>query len=329
MGTDIVRSHPDKSTNVRSQMIYPRPRRRREQPVGLRALRATLRALEAGSPSFAAALGEQLMFRTFRSPADPLGQSALDRGERLTIDGPSGPLAAWSWGTGPAVLLVHGWNGRASQMTPFVDRLVGLGLRAVAFDAPGHGESPGAQSSLFDFADAVDAAIDAVRTPFGPIQAVVAHSMGGAAVTYAMGRHRRAPITTVERALRGSGQLPVRRFALVAPPIDIGDFVRGFRARFGLGEETELALRSRIEARFGVPIADVYGPALAATLEAPVLVVHDESDREVPVDRGRTLAAAWPGAELEVTRGLGHMRILRDPGVLDRITHFVAHREEA
>jgi hypothetical protein len=46
------------------------------------------------------------------------------------------------------------------------------------------------------------------------------------------------------------------------------------------------------------------------------MVVLDAGDREVePTIHGIALAvAAWPGARLEVIdRGLGHLRILRDP----------------
>lgn len=247
----------------------------------------------------------------------------LDRAEHFTVDTAAGPIAAYRWGSGPLVLLVHGWNGRASQLVGLVDPLLERGMSVVAFDAPGHGQSPGRVSSLFDFADATDAVIDAVRTPFSAVRAIVAHSMGGAAVTYAMSRHARGPDTARERPLRETG-LPARRFVFVAPPIDVGDFVSGFCRLFGLGDRTELALRDRVEARFGIAIEDVYAPRLAASLQAPLLIVHDEGDREVPIERGRRLAAAWPGARLETTRGLGHTRILRDPGVVARIADFAS-----
>jgi hypothetical protein len=39
---------------------------------------------------------------------------------------------------------------------------------------------------------------------------------------------------------------------------------------------------------------------------------------------GAAIAAAWPGAELVTTEGLGHRRILRDPAVVARVTDFLA-----
>jgi hypothetical protein len=51
------------------------------------------------------------------------------------------PVRAWRWGSGPAVLLVHGWGGRARQLAAFVSPLVHAGFSVVALDAPRAGAS--------------------------------------------------------------------------------------------------------------------------------------------------------------------------------------------
>jgi len=305
------------STTVRSPAHA-----QRRLPFAIRAVGAGLRVVEAGSPALAAQLGMEVMFRTQRSAPAARERALLERGERFTVDSAPGPLAVWSFGAGPTVILMHGWNGRGGQLDRFVEPLVQRGFRVVTFDAPGHGQSPGHTSSLLDFADAVDAVLDAVGLPFVPVHAVIAHSMGGAAVTYAMSRYARAPEVGRARAWRDG--LPVRRFAFLAPPIDVGDFVASFIRMNGLGPSTQDALRRRIEARFAMSLDALYAPPLAREMTAPLLVVHDEEDRDVPVRCGRLLAEAWPGAELEITRGLGHMRVLRDAAVIDRVVSFVA-----
>jgi hypothetical protein len=54
-------------------------------------------------------------------------------------------------------------------------------------------------------------------------------------------------------------------------------------------------------------------------------VVLDAGDREVePATEGIALAEAWPGARLEILdRGLGHLRILRDPEVIRMVVGFL------
>jgi pimeloyl-ACP methyl ester carboxylesterase len=62
----------------------------------------------------------------------------------------------------------------------------------------------------------------------------------------------------------------------------------------------------------------------AKTMTTPLLVVHDQGDREVPWRVGVDIAAAWPGAELHSTNELGHYRVLRDPGVVARVLGFLS-----
>jgi pimeloyl-ACP methyl ester carboxylesterase len=52
-------------------------------------------------------------------------------------------------------------------------------------------------------------------------------------------------------------------------------------------------------------------------------VIHDRDDPEVPLANGEAIAAAWPGARLVTTEGLGHTRIVHDPGVVARGVAFL------
>ncbi len=276
------------------------------------AVRAGLHAVQAGSPELAARIGEQLMFRTARPPLSTREQSLLEVGERIEIDTLAGPVVTWSWGAGPVVLLVHGWHGRASQLGGFVPPLVNAGFRVVGFDAPGHGASPGTRANILAFADAIAGVLDAVRPVLGPAHAVVAHSMG-------------APATLIatSRALRTDSALPARRFVFVAPPIDVRHFVRAFSERVELGRSSQAALGRLVERKLAVRFQELYAPDLARHIDAPALIVHDEQDREVPIAAGRALAAAWPAARFHATRGLGHLRIVDDHDVVERVVRFL------
>jgi pimeloyl-ACP methyl ester carboxylesterase len=56
----------------------------------------------------------------------------------------------------------------------------------------------------------------------------------------------------------------------------------------------------------------------------PALVIHDADDASVPWQQGEMIAAAWPGARLMKTQGLGHGRILRDPAVVEAAVAFIS-----
>jgi pimeloyl-ACP methyl ester carboxylesterase len=181
--------------------------------------------------------------------------------------------------------------------------LADAGYRVVTWDAPGHGANPGRLSSLPEMIDAV---VAAVRTA-GPVAGVVAHSVGAAAVTGALARG-----SLVERAV------------FLAPPAEPGAYLALAGAWLGLPPAIAERARRRIERRFSVRMDDLAPLAQAPRMTTPLVVVHDHEDHEVPWRDGRRLAAAWPGARLVSTRGLGHRRPLRDPTVIGTAVEFLS-----
>ena len=303
----------NKSTTGRINSMGPQ----RRPPLAFRALRA----LELVSSELAARVGAHVMFRTQRRSAEACERVLEASARNWTLQSPRGAIAVSRWGAGPLVLLVHGWNGRRGQLGAFVPPLVGAGYQVVAFDAPGHGASTGSHSSIVEFADALELVVDELRPFFQPIHAVIAHSLGGPAVMLSMTRWRGRP-DLAEGALC-DGPFDRTRLVFIAPPIDMRDVTREFGNMIGLGNATRARLDAFAEKRLGRPLGDMYAPDVARSMRSPLLVLHDEHDRAVPVSAGRLLADAWPGAALEVTQGLGHTRILRHEPTVQKAVHFV------
>ena len=273
-----------------------------------RLLRLLFRGLSAVSPAAAAALAMVLFRRPPRHRDSAEERDALAKAERLFLSLNGKPLAAWRWGHGPAVLLVHGWGSRGSRLVSFVVPLTEAGYSVVAFDAPGHGASAGRLSSLPQFISA----IEAVARELGSLEAIVAHSMGGAATTLAMARG-----------------LPVRRVVFLAPAADPAGYSERFAEVLGLTPDVLGRMKQSIEHRFGTPWDDFDVLRAARKMTAPLLVFHDRDDRDVAWTDGEAIAAAWPGAELVSTAGLGHRRIVHDPEVVARAVAFLARPKSA
>jgi len=254
------------------------------------------------APAAAARRAERLFFTPPPARRRP-SRAVPAPSRRLTLDAAGQRLAVSAWGDGPAVVLLHGWGGESSQLAAFVTPLVERGFSAVALDAPGHGASSGRLSSLPEFA----AALAATASALGPLHGVVAHSLGAAATAFAL--------------QRGT---PVGRAVFVGPPRDPLDWTRAFAGRLGLSADVLGRLQASSERRLGFRWEELNVPAAARELEAPLLVFHDQRDREVAWSDGHAVATAWPGARLQTTRGLGHQRILRDPEVVRHAVAFVA-----
>lgn len=272
------------------------------------------RALCLAAPGVAARLAERAVLTPPRSPLDPRDAERLAAGHRFTVRWDGGRLAAWSWGDGPTVFLVHGWGSRAGRMTAFVPPLLEAGFSVVAFDGPGHGESDGERSSMVEMAGALRAVAEwaAAAESAAGHAGVVAHSLGGPVAAFAM-----------RRGLR------IRRAVFIGAPADLDERTAEFALAQGLTPGVLRRLRERVERRVGVSWREIRMAALAPAGETPLLLVHDREDREVPWRDAAAIAASWPGAELLATTGLGHRRVVGDPAVVAAAVEFLRRRAPA
>jgi pimeloyl-ACP methyl ester carboxylesterase len=274
------------STNGRS--VIPSP------------LRAGLGALAAVSPALAGRAAARLFLTPPRHASPRRERPALAGAGAFALRHEGHPLRGWTLGTGPAVLLVHGWGGRSGQLAPLAHALAAAGCTAVAFDAPAHGRSGGRTTSMVGFARA--ATVVARRFE---ARAAVGHSVGGAAIAFA-----------------ASHGLDLAVAALVAPLRTPVAFVDELAAALHLSPAVRAALDDRIVRRIGLRFDEVDVARCAPPTPPPFLVVHDRNDVDVPLAAGTAVADAWR-ARLVVTSGLGHRRILRDEAVVSEIVAFV------
>lgn len=234
----------------------------------------------------AAASPATLFLTPSRRPDRPDERDILATGRPVSVAG----LGGRAWGHGPTVLLVHGWQGSAGQMTPWVAPLVAAGLAPLAVDLPAHGASPGDKANVHIMTRAVAAAL----AELGPVAGVVGHSMGGIAVARAL--------------LDGAA---VGRAVLVAPMASVTDACARYVSFLRLDAAGAAAFHREVEAIVGVPEADLdLAPRLVQAPEVPLLVFHDPADAEVPFAEGELIAGGWPGAILQPMPGAGHRKII-------------------
>lgn len=273
-------------------------------------IRSALRAVNALSPELAGALALRLFFVTQPRLATRDEDAATDAAAvRDSIRVRGKEIVTYSWGTGDdTVLLAHGWRGRASQFAPLVRELVAEGFHVVAFDAPAHGASPSAPTDLRDWL----AAIEALQQRHGRFRLIVGHSFGALAALTAV---RSGTTTAGIAALSGAGTPQV--------------FVDQFAAMLELTPRAKAAFERRFHARFGEDAAsmtlrfDAIADPVAANIE--LLVLHDDTDRQVPPSASADLAAAHEGrARLIRTHGFGHNRVLCADVTLDAISAFAS-----
>ena len=254
-------------------------------------------------------------FALFQSPLVRSAARATERDlfdtahqERITVRGQS--VATYRWGEGERpVLLVHGWQSRASRLAGFVTALRERGYSVVTFDLAAHGESDGERATILDYRDT----ITALHERHGPFTALIAHSIGALGSLYALTHGVRT-----ERIVTLSGVC------------DFTYLVDEFSTALKLRPQLKARLYDEIERRvFPELPADRMPFSATHAVEhtaAPLLVIHDEGDTRIAPSQGRRIADAFgERAQLVTTKGLGHRRILGDREVIHTVVDFVAH----
>jgi pimeloyl-ACP methyl ester carboxylesterase len=265
----------------------------------------TAKILEVTSPKLAAKFAMKL-FTTpmkFRLPKREEEMERLTRQETITIPGLDKTITVYHFGVSPKkVLLVHGWSGRGTQLHSIADKLVKNGYSTISFDAPGHGKSEGRSSDMTEFI----ACILELEKQFGPFEHAIGHSLGAMSVLNAI----KKGLKVSKAVLIGSGDV-------------IKDIMDDFTHKLGMNIATGSMMIRLFEKKFGETINNYSAYIAAQDVKIPVLVFHDETDVDVPVSASHHIYEHLANAELVITQGLGHRKILGDSKVIKKIIQFL------
>lgn len=235
-------------------------------------------------------------------------------------------------GTGPAVVLVHGWPLSAASWERQLPALLEAGHRVIAYDRRGFGRSS-QPAGGYDY-DTLTADLEALLAHLDVTDAaLVGFSMGGGEVARYVGtrgtaRVRRAAfIGAIPPALLKSPDNPdgvdravfegIEQALRADRPGFLAEFMKQFFNADVLGDRiSEAAMRANWNVAVGAsPIATLACVsswltdfrADLARFSLPTLIVHGDSDRIVPVEvSGRRTHAAVKGSRLEVVAGAPH-----------------------
>jgi 3-oxoadipate enol-lactonase len=262
------------------------------------------------------------------------------------VDTPRGRFSVDDAGSGPAVVLLHGFPLDRTMWWHQVDRFSSMN-RMLAVDLSGFGDSPAREGTctMADMADDVAAILDALKP--GPV-VLCGLSMGGYVAFAFHERHperlrglilcdtraaadapeaAKARRVTAERvrsegtAFLADSMLPrlfAERTALTRPEI-----VSATRRTIEEANRAGVAAAAR-----GMAERKDYSAELA-TIRVPALIVVGEHDLISPVEEMTMIAHRMQSAELRVIPNAGHMAPLENPAAVNAaIEAFLAKLAE-
>lgn len=228
--------------------------------------------------------------------------ASLPAGNRCWVAGPVGRVSVIHVGRGPAVLLVHGWEGQPADFAFVVPCLLQAGFSVIALDLPAHGASDGTMASI----PVCATSLLRIQRVSGALHAVIGHSVGS--------------LIAVHAAEMG---LQAARMVLISSTARYEVYARSYASYAGLNA-TETEEMIQVLESMDVNVRGTSIPEIAPRLSQKALFIHSKDDHIVPIGDAVESAMAWPGASLLLFESLGHRRILRASLVHQAILKFIS-----
>jgi pimeloyl-ACP methyl ester carboxylesterase len=257
--------------------------------------------------------------------------------QRVTIGGLSALVQRPSTETGPPLLFVHGYFGRAIAFERMMGWFANRGHQCCAPDLRGHGDSlPDCDLGKVSIHDYTDDVVRVAREMDNPV--IVGHSMGGliaqlvashdcvrGIVLLAPAPPRGIPVISLRLAIAQLRYMPA---IMSSRPVKPGrSDLRALVVNRVPEHERDVVLDMLVpdSGRAGREMSMLGVPVDRDRITAPVLVISGDQDLFIPLSRSRRVASRYD-APIHVAPGRGHMLII-EPGyeeICDWICDWIA-----
>jgi pimeloyl-ACP methyl ester carboxylesterase len=234
-------------------------------------------------------------------------------------------------GSGPPVLVLHGWGAKIEAVDPII-RALAPQLTVYAVDLPGFGETglPPVPWGVTDYADWTRALMSEIGLER---PSIVGHSNGGRIAIHLAGHHpeRVDKLILVDaagirpkRGLRyyrrvGMAKTAKHAARFLGPP---GQALQ--RRVFARTASSDYANAGPLRPTFVKLVNEDLTPLLSQ-IRASTLLIWGDQDDSTPLSDGQTMERLIPDAGLVVLKGAGHFSYIDQPQRFGRVAaHFLA-----
>ena len=252
--------------------------------------------------------------RIRKKPLSKFESKLLQQAKQYSIDSGEYKIAVYEWknptntsNANNTVLLSHGWGGHALNFAYVIKQLLKDGFDVVAYDSPAHGKSSGKQTNLFYNTQTV---VEVAKN-IGPIYALIGHSFGTLANSYAL-----------DLCQEKNCLLEVEKIILIAGPNKVTDIFASFTQAMQLPNTVLAIFHQKVEIIAKRKIETMSAIEFLKNYAGQSLLIHDHNDRIVPFSEAETVSKGV-GASLFSTTGNGHFRILATKNVIEEIISFL------
>lgn len=225
-------------------------------------------------------------------------------------------------GSGPIVIMLHGWGTNLSTFDNIAKKLTEK-FRVLRLDFPGFGASPKPSDDwhVGDYGRLVSGLIDKLK--LGQVYALIGHSFGGRVIIKGVADGNLKPEKVVligSAGVKSDATIKTRSFAVIAKT---GRVVTALPALnklrpalkkklYGAAGSSDYAEASQMKNIFLNTINEDLLPYIHQ-ISQPTLLIWGESDTETPVADAYKMLNELPNADLSVVADAGHFVYLDQP----------------
>lgn len=288
---------PTQVTTVSSQDL-----KKKFFPKGISLVANSINALYKIAPMAAARSTMFLLSLSIYKKVKKADHLFYSQGKKQTFRYKNKTFNTFSYGSGPKILLVHGWASNGARWKKKVKRLVENGYTAVVMDAPGQGTSKGMWLSVPDYIQCVRTVLESQDNWYG----LITHSVGSL-----------AGIIGASEA----GQLKKLKIAMMCTFSDCDALMTKYARCMGINERTLSFTKQNIDKIYGQPLPHFSLIRHYRNLNAESILIYNQKDIIVPDSEAHLISAALPDVELFATDEGGHN--LRCQEVEDLVIDFI------
>jgi predicted alpha/beta-fold hydrolase len=231
--------------------------------------------------------------------------------EKLRFNTADGKVNVYQAGTGPTVVLVHGWGGEASQFFSLMRGLKDCGFTALAFDHLGHGKSENKTASIQQMISTTNTILRFVKiNHLNGLNAVVGHDIGCSVI------------------VNGEPDL------IKDLPLFLISPVFNYKLYF-LKKLKSLKLHPNILKQYAAKFVANYDRKfakfeLATNLQKytdHTVIVHDKADDLSPISDTVKFSSQFPPRKLVVTNKRGHDRTINSESVWQELKSMLNYED--
>ena len=252
--------------------------------------------------------------------------------KRVTVNGLT--IAYRVYGTGPTVLLLHGWPSSSERWHLVAECIAARGFEVIVPDLPGFGDSddPPSQWGSEDYAIIIEACIRDLKLKNVTL---IGHSFGGKVAALIAATSK---IQLKQLILSAAAIKPARKHLLYYATFIITKTAKvvlrlplinkleplGYRIITHITHMPQFQDRPAMKATYHAVVKEDIRKQLA-NITIPTTIIWGDSDKTTPLSMGREVARLIPHAQVHILKGVGHRANTSHPQLIaDTIVAAIA-----